>query len=192
MWTGQREQLMQAFHDAGIIRGDLEDRSEDDPLFISDWEEVAAEVLSQRKTWRENAHKRRNSQKDVLVDVSKDVSVDISEEAPLYKNMRTLELEKKRGDRKEEPRAYKLEAYASSLGIQANKLETKSMLAMRQHLSDAAIMCALDEAVFQEHANMRYALGIMRNYITNPPDNITIRAREKRWYGYMDFDDLPF
>lgn len=85
-WDGARGELLAAFHAAGILAGDLDGRSDDDPLRIAAWDEIADDVLTERRnaTARKRAQRERDKEraakqgKNVTQDVTRDVTQDVT------------------------------------------------------------------------------------------------------------------
>ena len=64
LWDGERGALMTAFYQAEIIVGDMEGRSEEDPLRINGWTELAGDILRERRSSRERQQCYRDRRKD--------------------------------------------------------------------------------------------------------------------------------
>ena len=97
MWDGNRGDLLLALHDAKILAGDLEGRSDDDPLRVSEWESVASDILTERRLSRERKQKYRAKDvpQPVPQDGTQDGTRDVPQPVPRPKN---IEREHKNGE----------------------------------------------------------------------------------------------
>ena len=75
-WNGKRGGLIEAFCASGILIGDADGRSEDDPLRIAGWTQLAAAIIEGRKQARERQNKSRGKKRKVTGGVTCDGTCD--------------------------------------------------------------------------------------------------------------------
>lgn len=86
MWDGERGALLSALHAAGILAGDIENRTDENPLRIGSWDIVAEEILRERRASRERQQRYRERRKDTA-DITRYESCDVT--LPKNKEHRT-------------------------------------------------------------------------------------------------------
>ena len=174
MWDGDRGALIAAFHNAGILSGDLENRSDDDPLVIAAWATVAGDLIKKRidgrNRKRKQRDKERNGMQDVTQDVTRDGMCDGTQDVTPPKNIECRshneEAEKvfatsAAGDR---PGFNTVEVYAANNLAVLSPGNMQDLAAFKTELPEELIRHAIDEACAAGKRTWGYVRAILLRY----------------------------
>lgn len=177
MWDGDRGALIAAFHNAGILSGDLENRSDDNPLVIAAWASVASDLIKKRNDARDRKRKQRDKERDgmqnVMQDVTRDGMCDGTQDVtpPKKAEGRNHNEEAENifaasaaGDR---PDFNTVEVYAANNLAPLSPGNMEDMSAFKAELPEELIRHAVDEACAANKRTWGYVRAILLRYITD-------------------------
>lgn len=167
-WGGNRGDLLRAFHSSGVIFGDLDGEDDNAPLTIAKWQELTAEIRTQRDQTRQRVQKHRNkSVTDGVTRYATDSVTPLRIENGEEKNKESII--KTRRERASPspaaPAAFSLEEYARRYLARVSDSTLAKLLNYQQKFPDAVIQHAIDEACAIGKRSVGYTCRILDRYI---------------------------